>query len=146
MLGTICSEADDKLFATILLNPFHLLHHLIPLKRYTHYSLRPDAHDFTLSQFELLHSVKIISSTECYIKTLVSFDNIATYVFHFNLTAILFVSLLTVTFIKLLLTYLLAYLLTYLSWSIYAKRPQAIMGFLPGLYLYALLPQPLLHL
>jgi len=48
-LGTICSEADDKLFATIALNPFHLLHHLLPPRRDTHYSLRPRAHDFTLS-------------------------------------------------------------------------------------------------
>jgi len=28
-LGTICSEADDKLFAAIALNPFHLLHDLL---------------------------------------------------------------------------------------------------------------------
>jgi len=45
--GTICSEADDKLFAAIALN--HLLHHLLPPSRDTHYSLRPHAHDFTLS-------------------------------------------------------------------------------------------------
>jgi len=44
-----------------------------------------------------------------YIKTLVAFDNIVIYVFHFNLTAILCISVLTVTFIKLLHTYLLTY-------------------------------------
>jgi len=48
-LGKICSEADDKLFAAITLNPFHPLHHLLPPRRDTHYSLRPRAHDFTLS-------------------------------------------------------------------------------------------------
>jgi len=47
-LGTICSEADDKLFATIVLKPFHLLHHLLPPRRETLYSLRPRVHDFTL--------------------------------------------------------------------------------------------------
>jgi len=39
-------------------------------------------------------------------KTLVAFDNIVIYVFHFNLTAIVCISNLNVTFIKLLLTYL----------------------------------------
>ena len=48
-LGTICSEADDKLFAAIALNPFHLLHHLLPPRRDAHYSLRPRAHGFALS-------------------------------------------------------------------------------------------------
>ena len=36
-LGTICSEADDKLFAAIALNPFHLIHHLLPPRRDAHY-------------------------------------------------------------------------------------------------------------
>jgi len=62
-------------------------------------------HTTSLSQFELLHSVTIISSTECYIKTLVAFDNIVIYIFHVNLTVILCISVLTVKFIKLLLTY-----------------------------------------
>ena len=48
-LGTICSEADDKLFAAIALNPFHLLHHLLPPRCDAHYSLRPRAHGFALS-------------------------------------------------------------------------------------------------
>jgi len=104
-LGTVCSEADDKLITAIALNPFHLLHHLLPPRRDTHYSLRP-MHTTSLSQFELRHSETIISLTECYIKTLFAFDNIVVYVFHFNLTAILCISVLTVTFIKLLLTYL----------------------------------------
>jgi len=39
----------------------------------------------TLSQFEQLHSVTIISLTKCYIKTLVAFDNIALCIaFQFN--------------------------------------------------------------
>jgi len=38
-------------------------------------------------------------------KRLVAFDNIVIYVFHFNLSAILCISVLTDTFIKLLLTY-----------------------------------------
>jgi len=48
-LGKICSEADDKLLAAIALNPFHLLDHLLSPWRETHHSLRPRAHDFTLS-------------------------------------------------------------------------------------------------
>jgi len=48
-LGTICSEADDKLFVANALNPFHPLHTLLPPRHETHYSLRPHAHDFTLS-------------------------------------------------------------------------------------------------
>jgi len=36
--------------------------------------------------------VTIISLTQCYIKTLVAFDNIVIYVFHFNVTAISSVS------------------------------------------------------
>jgi len=60
-LGTICSEADDKLFAAITLNLFHLLHHFLPPRRDTHYSLRPRAHDFALS-IRTSHSVTIISS------------------------------------------------------------------------------------
>jgi hypothetical protein len=47
-LGDICSDRDDKLFSKITSNPNHLLHHLLPPKRDTHYSLRPRAHDFTL--------------------------------------------------------------------------------------------------
>jgi len=43
-------------------------------------------------------------------KTLVAFDNIVIYVFHFNLTAILCISVLTVTCINLLLTYLYYFL------------------------------------
>jgi len=103
------SAADDKLFAAIALNSFHLLHHLLPpCRRDTNYSLRPRAHDFNLSiRTTVLHSVTIISLTECYIKTLVAYYNIAICVFHFYLTAILCISVLTVTFIELLLTYLL---------------------------------------
>jgi len=48
-LSTICSEAHDKLFVAIALNPFHLLNHLLRPRRDTHYSLRSCAHDFTLS-------------------------------------------------------------------------------------------------
>jgi len=47
-LGSICSEADDKLFAAIALNPFHF-HHLLLPRCETHYSLRLRSHDFTLS-------------------------------------------------------------------------------------------------
>jgi len=39
-LGTISSEADDKVFVAIALNPLHLLHHLLPPRHDTHYSLR----------------------------------------------------------------------------------------------------------
>ena len=49
VLDTICSGADDKLFNNITLNSSHLLYHLLPPKRNIHYSLRPRAHDFTLS-------------------------------------------------------------------------------------------------
>jgi len=48
-LSDICSERDDKLFTKIITNTSHLLHHLLPPRRDTHYSLRPRAHDFTLS-------------------------------------------------------------------------------------------------
>lgn len=48
-LGTICSDADDKLFAEITSNSSHLLHPLLPPRRDVHYSLRPRAHDYTLS-------------------------------------------------------------------------------------------------
>jgi hypothetical protein len=48
-LGVICSERDDKLFMKITSNPNHLLHQLLPPRRETCYSLRPRAHDFTLS-------------------------------------------------------------------------------------------------
>ena len=48
-LDTICSEADDKLFNNITSNSSHLLYPLLPPKRDIHYSLRPRAHDFTLS-------------------------------------------------------------------------------------------------
>jgi len=72
-------------------------------------TLRPRA---SLSQFELFHSVTLISLTECYMQTLIAFDNIVIYIFHFNSTAILCISVLTVTFIKLLLTHLLTYLLS----------------------------------
>jgi len=57
-------------------------------------------HTTSLSQFELLHSVTIISLTDCYIKTLVAFNNIVIYLFHFNVTlnlSILCISVLTVT-------------------------------------------------
>jgi len=37
-LGTIYSEAGDKLFEAIALNPFHLHHDLLPPRRDTHYS------------------------------------------------------------------------------------------------------------
>ena len=48
-LGVICSERDDALFAKITSNANHLLHQLLPPRRETNYSLRPRAHDFTLS-------------------------------------------------------------------------------------------------
>ena len=47
-LSAICSEADDKLFEKITSNSSHLLHHLLPPRRDTQYSLRPRAHHFTL--------------------------------------------------------------------------------------------------
>ena len=45
----LCSEADDKLCNNITSNSSHLLYHLLPPKRDIHYSLRPRAHDFSLS-------------------------------------------------------------------------------------------------
>jgi len=72
---------------------------------------------YSLSQFELLPSVLIISLTNCFMETLVAFNNIVIYVFHFNLTAILCISVLTVTYINLLLTYLL----TYISKTLYSN-------------------------
>ena len=47
-LSAICAEADDKLFEKITSNSSHLLHHLLPPRRDTQYSLRPRAHHFTL--------------------------------------------------------------------------------------------------
>ncbi len=49
MLRDICSERDDKLFLKITSNPNHLLYQILPPRRETCYSLRPRAHDFTLS-------------------------------------------------------------------------------------------------
>jgi len=92
--------------------PVPSFHHLLPPRSDAHYSLRPRAHDFTNSirntSLSDKHFINIsLIYAECYIKTLVAFDNILIYVFHFNLTAILCISVLTVTFIKLLLPYLL---------------------------------------
>jgi len=96
---------NDKLFAAITVNSSHLLHHLLPPRRDTHYSLRLPVLMTTLAQFEQLHLVIIITLTECNIKTLVVFDN---SVFNFNLTTILCISSLTVTYT---ITYLHTYLL-----------------------------------
>ena len=54
-LRIICLEADDKLFAKITSNSYHLLHHLLPSRRDTHYSLRLRAHDFSQPTRTILH-------------------------------------------------------------------------------------------
>ena len=41
----ICDTADRVLFASVLSNPCHSLHHLLPPKRQTKYDLRKRAHD-----------------------------------------------------------------------------------------------------
>ena len=41
----ICDTADRVLFAGVLGNPCHSLHHLLPPKRQTKYDLRKRAHD-----------------------------------------------------------------------------------------------------
>ena len=49
MLSIIRSAADDKLFRKITSNPSHVLQHLLPPKRDTHYSFRACAHDYILT-------------------------------------------------------------------------------------------------
>jgi hypothetical protein len=48
-LGGICSERDDNLFIKLTSNPNHPLYQLLPPRHETSYSLRPRAHDYTLS-------------------------------------------------------------------------------------------------
>ena len=44
----ICDTADRVLFASVLSNPCHSLHHLLPPKRRTKYDLRKRAHDWEI--------------------------------------------------------------------------------------------------
>jgi len=92
-LAKICSEADEKLFTAPALKPFHLLHHLLPPRRDMHYSLRPRAHNFTLSIWSTsLSEINFINR--------MLYKNIGCiwqYCNKLNLTAILCISVLTVT-------------------------------------------------
>jgi gmma-aminobutyric acid receptor subunit gamma/cGMP-dependent protein kinase 2 len=47
-LESICEEADDRLFRSIINNECHLLHSLLPPERSQHYSLRERTHNFQL--------------------------------------------------------------------------------------------------
>jgi hypothetical protein len=44
----LCEQADDNLFCSVLNNKNHVLHHLLPELKDTHYDLRPRAHNRTL--------------------------------------------------------------------------------------------------
>jgi len=51
MIMIIFNDADHKLFQSVLHNPEHTLHQLLPDRRHNiTYSLRPSRHDLTLSR------------------------------------------------------------------------------------------------
>ena len=65
LLETICSKTDDKLFTNITSNSSHFLYHLLPPKRDMLCSLRPRAHDFTLSTQTTFYLMTIIILPGC---------------------------------------------------------------------------------
>jgi len=93
------------------LNQLHLLHDLSAyhpgVTRTTRWG---PVHTTSLLQFELLHSVRIISLTDCYIKRLVAFNTIVIYVFNFYLPL---TSVSAFWLLHVLNYCLLTYLLTY---------------------------------
>ncbi|MFZ2537584.1 MAG: reverse transcriptase family protein [Oscillospiraceae bacterium] len=49
LLSDICYNADATLFSSVLHNPHHVLHHLLPPVKATKYNMRPRAHDREIS-------------------------------------------------------------------------------------------------
>ena len=44
-IADICAKRECKLFNSVLINPSHVLHHLLPPEKHLVYSLRPCAHN-----------------------------------------------------------------------------------------------------